>query len=154
MARTPTTKHPKSLEPARQSQGKSEPPPLEPAPKAAPKPAAKREVVSKSEAIRHALAAGFGGPQEGTAYIRKEFAIELTPSHFSAVKATGKKKGGTASKGKPGRKPRQPVDGFIAPPAKRRTNGEADLIESLETLKPLIAQYGPDKMKRLVDLLG
>jgi hypothetical protein len=70
------------------------------------------------------------------------------------VKATEKKKGGTASKGKPGRKPRQPVDGFIAPPAKHRTNGEGDLIESLETLKPLIAQYGPDKMKRLVDLLG
>jgi len=35
--------------------------------------------MTKTEAIRRALAAGFDGPQEGTAYIRKEFGIEIAP---------------------------------------------------------------------------
>src|SRR5690349_9721936 len=68
--------------------------------------------ISKSEAIRRALAAGFEGPQEGTAYIRKEFGIEIAPGHFSAVKATEKKKGEAAPKGKPGRKPKAAVKGY------------------------------------------
>ena len=29
-----------------------------------------------------------------------------------------------------------------------------DRIDTLEALKPLIAQYGADKVKRIVDLLG
>jgi hypothetical protein len=36
----------------------------------------------------------------------------------------------------------------------RRGGGGPDLIASLETLKPLIAQYGAVKVHRLVDLLG
>jgi hypothetical protein len=43
-----------------------------------------------------------------------------------------------------------------ATPAARTStaNGDADLIESLETLKPLVAQFGVEKVRRLVDLLG
>ena len=40
------------------------------------------EHITKSDAVRRALAAGIEGPQEGTAWIQKEFGIELSPSHF------------------------------------------------------------------------
>src|SRR5258708_5095599 len=100
--------------------------------------------ISKSEAIRRALAAGFEGPQEGTAYIRKEFGIEIAPGHFSAVKATEKKKGKMAAKGKPGRKPKeapsQGVEGYLAPPPKAQTvDSQAELLAAMEAMKPLVA---------------
>lgn len=117
--------------------------------------------MSKSEAIRRALAAGFEGPQEGTAYIRKEFGIEIAPGHFSAVKATEKKKG-SAPRGKPGRKPKTwqsqkdapPIEHYFTPSPKSAPAGGDDLIDTLEALKPLVAQLGAEKVKRLVDLLG
>lgn len=115
--------------------------------------------ITKSEAIRRALAAGFEGPQEGTAYILKEFGIEIAPGHFSAVKATEKKKAAAAPKGKLGRKPKaapsQAVEGYLAPPPKQApAGGEAGLIEALEAMKPLVASLGKEQVKRIVDLLG
>ena len=136
---------PQYVEPENESQDVEEP----------EAPESKPEVASKSEAIRQAIAAGFEGPQEGTAWIQQQFGIEITPSHFSAVKATEKKKGWT-KKGKPGRKPKQvaEVSQLSAPVKPRGGNGEADLVETLEALKPLIASHGADRVKRLVDLLG
>ena len=90
---------PQYVEPEEESQDAEEPESAE----------SKPEVASKSEAIRQAIAAGFEGPQEGTAWIQKQFGIEIAPSHFSAVKATEKKKGWT-KKGKPGRKPKLVVN--------------------------------------------
>jgi hypothetical protein len=113
--------------------------------------------ASKSEAIRQAIAAGFDGPQEGTAYIRKEFGIEIAPSHFSSVKANEKKKGG-APKGKPGRKPKvasQSVEGYLAPPPKLHPVGaQPDLLAAMEAMKPLVDSLGKEQVKRIVELLG
>jgi hypothetical protein len=58
------------------------------------------------------------------------------------------------SGGKPGRKPKatsQAAGGCVVPPLNQGTDVQADLID---TLNPLIAEYGADKFKRLVDLLG
>ncbi len=70
-----------------------------------------------------------------------------------------KSKGGSAKpKGKPGRKPkqahRQVIESNQVPPPKAAPTGGDDLIESLEALKPLVAQLGPDKVKRPVDLIS
>ena len=108
------------------------------------------EHITKSDAVRRALAAGIEGPQEGTAWIQKEFGIELSPSHFSAVKATEKKKG-DAPKGKPGRKPNVVEAGHAGNP--KAGKGDGDLLDALSAMKPLIAQFGPDKVKKMVDLL-
>jgi hypothetical protein len=79
-------------------------------------------------------------------------------SSYKAQQKARDAKSSDAPKGKPGRKPKaapsQAVEGYLAPPPKSVPAGGDDLIESLETLKPLIAQYGADKVKRLVDLLG
>src|SRR4051794_28185878 len=65
------------------------------------------KALSKAEAVRRALAAGHEGPQEGTAYIRDEFGIEVAPQHFSATKSQIKsREGARKAKGKPGRKPK------------------------------------------------
>src|ERR1700712_2229169 len=84
---------------------------------------------SRSEAVRKALEAGFEGPQEGIAWIRQQFGIEISPSHFAAAKATERKKGWTKS-GKPGRKPKatnQADD--VTTPREPPDDGEDDLIE-------------------------
>ena len=132
-----------------------------PDPKAAPKAAPAREVASKTDAVRQALAAGFDGPQEGTAYIRQEFGIEIAPSHFSAVNSQLKKKAGTdAADGRKGKRGRpkgstsKAVEGYLAPPPRPAASGGSDLLDAMEAMKPLIAQYGADQVKRIVDLLG
>jgi len=111
--------------------------------------------ISKSEAVRRALAAGKELPDEGVAYIRQQFGIEIAKPHFSATKSQIKKREGGPAKGNPGRKPTTAAEGYLAPPPKQRPSDDApDLIESLEALKPLVAEYGAEKVKRLVDLLG
>lgn len=62
--------------------------------------------LSQSEAVRRALEAGIDDPRAGTAYILKEYGIEVTLSYFSAILATERKKG-WEKRGKPGRKSKE-----------------------------------------------
>ncbi|WP_435021362.1 hypothetical protein TA3x_002333 [Tundrisphaera sp. TA3] len=83
-------------------------------PQSTPGGGGKPAPISRSEAIRRALAAGFEGADEGTAYLRREFGIEMSTSLFLAAKATERKKG-WAKGGKPGRKAKQAADAGPAP---------------------------------------
>src|SRR5947209_18599369 len=78
--------------------------------------------VTKSEAVRRALADGVDQPADGVAYVRDNFGLEIGPQHFSAVKSAHLKKQAGEPKGKPGRKPKaaasQNVEGYPAPPPK------------------------------------
>jgi hypothetical protein len=122
-------------------------------------PTAGGKAMSKAEAIRRALAAGFEGPQEGTSYIRKEFGIEVAPQHFTATKSQIKsREGGKMPKGRPGRKPKgvpsQAVEGYLAPPPKPAPTGGSELLDAMEAMKPMVASLGKEQVKRIVDLLG
>jgi hypothetical protein len=112
--------------------------------------------VSKAEGVRQALAAGKEMPDEGVAYLLDKYGIVMDRQTFSSNKSQEKareaKKAEAAPKGKPGRKPKAAVEGYLAPPPKTRSND--DLLGTLEALKPLLASHGADKMHRLVDLLG
>ena len=115
------------------------------------------KVMSKSDAARAAIKHGIENPTEASEFILKKFGIEISPSHFSAVKSLDKKATGPApaTKGKPGRKPKvakKPVEGYLAPPPKQTDKG--DLLDAIEAMKPLVASLGADKVKRIVDLLG
>jgi hypothetical protein len=105
--------------------------------------------INKSEAVRRALADGVLQPIEGVAYIKSHFGIEIGPQHFSAVKSNTMKKLVSPTVNTRFR----PKSAKTAPRT-ATVNSEADLIESLETLKPLVAQHGVEKVRRLVDLLG
>ena len=115
--------------------------------------------MNKSKAARAAIDAGHDKPVAAVAYIKRQFGIDMNPQHFSSIKSNYKKSQGeekpveAASPPTPRRKVATPaVEGYVAPPPKQADGG--DLLETLEALKPLIAQHGADKLKRMVDLLG
>jgi hypothetical protein len=144
-----TTKAVKQVEPKDETQEAGE---------AQPRPSAEPggKAVSKAEAARAAIAGGVESPTEAVEFIKKTFGIELSPQHFSSIKFQLKKSGGQVATGKRGRRPKsaQPVEGYLAPPPKPPAPGGGHLLDSLESLKPLIAEYGVDRVKRMVDLLG
>ncbi len=117
-----------------------------------------RKAVSKSDAARAALDAGHAGPQEAIAFIKKNFGIDMSPQHFSAVKSIVKKKeaeaAGASTKAASPKAKSSAIEGYLAPPPRSHTKPDADLLDAMESMKPLIAQYGSDKVKRIVDLLG
>jgi hypothetical protein len=147
MARTRTAKHSKPVEPEDESQEVPEEAAVPPGPQ-------DKGSISKSESARQAIAAGLESPEEATEFIRKKFGIEMSKPHFSAVKSQLKKReGGAKPKGRSGRKPKAAVEGYLAPPPKIVPTGEGDLLDAMEVMKPLIASLGPEKVKRIVDLL-
>jgi hypothetical protein len=111
--------------------------------------AAGGKAMSKSAAARAALTEGIGSPKKACEFILDRFGIEMSPQHFSAVKSQWK-----SAKEAPTKKGKRAVEGYLAPPPHSSKNGGADVLETLESLKPLIAQYGSDKVKRMIDLLG
>ena len=105
---------------------------------------------------------GHTQPDDGVAFIRSAFGLEMTKQHFSAAKSQIKLK---ARRGKlfpdavPAKRGRKPKVQGAAPsssaaPGPSRNNGEADLLAAIEAMKPLVAALGSDKVKRIADLLG
>jgi hypothetical protein len=122
--------------------------------------------VSQSDAARAALDAGHEKPAEAVRYIKDTFGIDMNPQYFSAIKTrtkapqvneTLKKAAPATPKAKPGRKPKAVapiIEGYVAPPEKPKSAGEPDVLLALEGVKELVSQFGADKVKRMVDLLG
>lgn len=99
--------------------------------------------ISKSEAVRRALADGVDQPADGVAYILSQFGIEMGSQHFSAVKSAHLKKQGIPTVNTRFQKVETPD-----------VNGEPDLLAAIEAMKPLVAALGAEKVKRIADLLG
>ena len=99
---------------------------------------------SKAGAARATLAEGITVPKAASAHIKKKYGIEISPQQFSAEKSRLKHRGGLPGFG----------DGYLAAPSRQDAQGDAHLLAAMEVIKPLIAQLGPDKVKRMVDLLG
>jgi hypothetical protein len=115
---------------------------------------------NKSEAARQAIKAGHDKPATALPWIKKTFGIEMGATHFSAIKSQYLKKQAAApAKAEPakrGPKPRDAssaaIETFVAAPTKKVAEG--DLLDALTAMKPLIAQYGAEQVKKMVDLLG
>jgi hypothetical protein len=82
----------------------------------------------------------------------------MSQQHFSATKSklrsmqgVGAKKS-SAPKATAKRNP-EPVGDDQTPPD-QPAGRDGNLLDALEQMKPLIAQYGPEHVKRMVDLLG
>ena len=117
------------------------------------------EGPSKAEAARQAMKAGYQKPAQAVAWIKETFGIELNPQHFSAIKTNDKKKqeAGAAAKAEPAKRGSRSsviIEGYVAPPERPRTPGEPDMLLALEGVKELVNQFGADRVKRMVDLLG
>jgi hypothetical protein len=114
--------------------------------------------ISKAAAVRAALADGVDGLDDIAAYVKAKHGHDIPKSMISAYKSGQKKKqkdgAEDAPKGKPGRKPKATVEGYLAPPPKQPASGGTELLDALETMKPLLASLGKDQLHRIVDLLG
>jgi len=122
-----------------------------------------RGVPTKADAIRRALAEGIESPEEGVDFIRRTFGLDVSRQHFSASKSRAKQEQGGAQPAEParrGRKPKEAPAQAVAgtpdpgPKPSAPVEGEANLLAALETMKPLVAALGADKVKRIVDILG
>ena len=116
--------------------------------------------LSKAKAARAAIDRGIESPRKASAFILEEFGVVMAPQHFSAVKSQMRRKereaaaaGGPIEPGRRGRKPG--IDSYLAPPPRMHGSPiEADLLDAMEAIKPLIASLGATKVKRIVELLG
>ena len=114
---------------------------------------------NKSQAARAAIDAGYEKPGAAVEYIKDEFGIDMNPQHFSAIKSNykkalaaespGRKAAGTAPKKRSGG-----FGGYVAPPTGPKKIDEPDMLLALESVRDLVDQFGAEKLKRMVDLLG
>jgi hypothetical protein len=116
------------------------------------------EALSKTEAVRRAIAEGWNKPSEGAMFVKTMFGIELSPNHFSNIKSTlraapapalptpGKKRGRP-----PGRKPM--LAATVVELREEPASGTIDL-EAIQSVKELVGKLGAETLTRLVDTLG
>lgn len=112
------------------------------------------ETIGKSEAVRRAIAAGKAMPNEGVAYIKETFGLDLSPAHFSNIKSTtgGKKK----RPGRPkGSKSKSKAEELVVavPRAAARSNGAIE-IQAIQQVKELVNKLGVPAVKTLVDMVS
>jgi hypothetical protein len=117
-----------------------------------------KTTMTKAEACRAALAAGIEDAEKAQAFTLSKFGVEIKATDFALYKSKQKQAGASpALKGKPGRKPKTAiplVEGYVAPPMKPKAAGEPDILLALEGVKELVQQFGADRVKRMVDIIG
>ena len=109
--------------------------------------------MSKAGAARETLAAGVTLPREASVYIKQKYGIDITPQQFSAEKSRLKQRSGGVLPSPAFPNSPRPLNSYLAPP-RLQDSTEPNLLEAMETMKPLIARLGADTVKRMVDLLG
>jgi hypothetical protein len=125
-----------------------------PAGKSRVEASANEGTISKADAVRAALAKGLATPTAGVNFIKAEFGVVMPKQQFSVYKSEFKKRALKVKlKGKAVPKSTAAPAGFLSPPPKPRT-GEPDVLLAVETIKPLVQQFGAAKLKRIVELLG
>jgi len=110
-----------------------------------------KEKMTKTEAVRQAIAAGQDKPKGGVEWIKGKFGIEMKPNHFSIMKSSLKKSGKGA--GKRGRKKmgRPAMNGRAA---SRSSTSSRDWTSAVRLLTELVEAHGHGKVQQAVTLLG
>jgi len=101
------------------------------------------EKITKSEAVRRAVAEGVDKPTEAVAFIKERFGVEITPQHFSSIKSQEAKKAG-----KPARRGRKPRDAAAPTPNGPRV-GNGNPVELARQVKKLVDVYGVEAIKEM-----
>jgi hypothetical protein len=107
---------------------------------------ASQSKMTKSDAVRAALAQGVDKPEEGVAFIRDRFGLEVTNAQFSTYKSLAR------AKGKVGRKGARKGHGVGATPKHHTVGNGLVEVDDLEAVKGLVAKIGADQVKRIAGL--
>lgn len=114
----------------------------------------KTKGISTAKAVRDAIAKGIESPAEIVGYLKSQFGIDTTKQMVSSYKSKLKARNnagteqGATSKHEPEHRPKA-----SSSVRKSTVNGDGDLLDALASMKPLIAQFGAEKVKKMVDLL-
>ena len=104
---------------------------------------------SKMDAVRTALKEGAGKPEDGVAFIKKRFGLDVDVKMFSVYKSKINKEGGRAGK-KRGRKPKTAM---ATAPVRAASPASVTVASPLDALKNLVRDFGKDGVKKLVDMV-
>jgi hypothetical protein len=113
---------------------------------AKPPPPGADKTVSNAQAVREALAAGIEAPGDIADFAKSNFGLDIPKMQASAHKSQLRGRGEIPTKCR--RSTKDAGQPKIVP------TGEGDLLDALEAMKPVIAQYGAEKVKKMVDILG
>jgi hypothetical protein len=104
--------------------------------------------ISNAQAVRNALDAGHEDIDSIDGFVRENYGKDIPRQQISAYKSQTRRKAGEAP-----RRGRRSIEGYLAPP-RISPAGEADLIDALRALKPLVAKVGVENVKKLAELLS
>ena len=112
--------------------------------------------LSKTEAVRQALAQGLDSLDDIEDFLKRRHGIEMPRPQISAYKAQAKKKaaeGEAATKTNRGRKPQQATEtGHVSRPAKPSGTADSGMIDDLAAVKHLVQRLGAEQVRKIVDL--
>jgi len=101
------------------------------------------EKITKSEAVRRAVAEGVDKPTDAVAFIKERFGVEISAQHFSSIKSQEAKKAGKP--GRRGRKPREAA-AVVATPNGSRV-GNRNPAELARQVKQLVESFGAEAVR-------
>jgi hypothetical protein len=104
------------------------------------------ETISKTEAIRRALAAGRDKPSDVVQWIKEQYDMDVSSQMISTVKYGLAKQGVTTTgKGNPARPVR---------PAARSTTAGSISIDLVKQMKAMIQEHGAESVRDAVELVA
>jgi hypothetical protein len=104
--------------------------------------------MSKTAAVKAAIAEGVDKPADGVSYVKEKFGVDITAQYFSIIKSQAKLKTGK----KPSRtgKPSAAISPATSTPS---SNGKHNVATSLATIKKLVDELGVDQVKEIAEML-
>jgi hypothetical protein len=112
----------------------------------------KSDGVNRAEAVRVALAEGKETPEEGVAFIKDRYGVDMPKAVFSSYKSQEKAKKNKAAGATPAKRGRPPA--AATPAAKPSTNGQSNPADLARAVKSLVTQYGADAVKGMAEVFA
>lgn len=108
--------------------------------------------MTKTDAVRAALAEGIDQPEHAVKFIKDRFDIDMTRPQFSTNKSLIKKRDGAAGGKKAGRPPKAAA--ASAPAPKPSVNGPSGLAVQVEAIKGLVDTLGVEQVVSIARLFA
>jgi hypothetical protein len=120
--------------------------------------AKKKAAITKTEAVRQAVAEGKEMPEDGIAWVKEQYGFDMTRQQFSVTKSNLKKTAGSSVAEKPFTATTAKAShSAIIPKPRSATvddNGQPSISGQIAAIKQAVENLGADEVKKLSDLFG